>query len=245
MPIPITTEVRLKQLLNWNGTATKVVDSAGRVTAITRANGAKFAITYDGGDRITSMRPPVGNKVTMAYTYNTKTTRGALVEKALTYDGYGNVISKNTGASQPLINTIHYIVKLLNLILVLLLAGVLHEAGILDRMTKPQHADGKAVNIAYGASNRSVTDELGRVTTQSYRSYGDQTSSHWCQWLPNTTCNVTIARNSVDLPTSIVQAGITRSFAYNANYFLSSETQPETGTTVYGRMQRVIWFLRK
>ena len=218
-----------------NGTTTKVVDSAGRVTAITRANGAKFAITYDGGDRITSITPPVGNKVTMAYTYNTKTTtRGALVEK-LTYDGYGNVISKNTGG----ITTTYKYDPLHRKTFESNPSSTVGRSftyDILDRMTKLTHADGKAVNIAYGASNRSVTDELGRVTTQNYRSYGDPDKQSLMSVVaPNTTANVTIARNSVDLPTSIVQAGITRSFAYNANYFLSSETQPETGTTVYGR----------
>ena len=218
-----------------NGTTTKSVDDAGRVTAITRANGAKFAITYDGLDRITSITPPVGNKVTMAYTYNTKTaTRGALVEK-LTYDGYGNVLSKNTGGI-----TTTYKYDPLNRKTFEsnpnATVGRSFAYDILNRMTKITHADSKAVSIAYEASNTRETDELGRVTTKNYRSYGDPDEQILMSVVaPNTAANVTITRNSVDLPTSIVQAGITRSFAYNANYFLSSETHPETGTTVYGR----------
>ena len=38
-----------------NGITTKFVDAAGRVTAITRANGAKFTIIYDGLDRMTKL----------------------------------------------------------------------------------------------------------------------------------------------------------------------------------------------
>ena len=218
-----------------NGTSTKTVDDAGRITTITRANGAKFAMTYDGLDRITSITPPVGNKVTMAYTYNTKTTaRGGLVEQ-LTYDGYGNVISKNTAG----ITTTYKYDPLHRKIFESnpnASVGRSYAYDILDRMTKLTHADGKTISIAYGAGRQSVTDELGRITTQNYRSYGNPDAQSLMSVLaPNAAANVTITRNSVDLPTSMVQAGITRSFAYNANYFLSSETHPETGTTAYGR----------
>lgn len=218
-----------------NGTTTRVVDAAGRVTAITRPNGAKYAVTYDGLDRITSVTPPVGNKVTMAYTYNTKTTtRGSLVEK-LTFDGYGNVANRTIGG---IATTYKY--DALNRKTFESNPGATvgrsFTYDVLDRQTKITHADGKAVSIAYGASNRKVTDELGRVTTYNYRSYGDPDKQVLMSVIaPNTAANVTVARNSVDLPTSVVQAGVTRSFAYNANYFLTSETHPETGTTVYGR----------
>ncbi|HEX7011998.1 MAG TPA: hypothetical protein VF161_04600 [Steroidobacteraceae bacterium] len=42
-------------------------------------------------------------------------------------------------------------------------------------------------------------------------------------------------RDILGLPTSVTQGGITRTYSYNTRNFLVSETNPETGTTTYGR----------
>lgn len=52
---------------------------------------------------------------------------------------------------------------------------------------------------------------------------------------PDTSANMSIARNAKDLVTSIAQGGLTRSYGYNSNYYLTSVVNPETGTTTYGR----------
>src|SRR5690606_20356009 len=47
--------------------------------------------------------------------------------------------------------------------------------------------------------------------------------------------NVSIGRNARGLIDSVTQGGLTRSYGYNSNYYLTSVTNPETGTTTYGR----------
>jgi len=114
--------------------------------------------------------------------------------------------------------------------------GTSYQYDALNRVTRVTNADGSYQAITYGAGTKTVTDERGKATTYSYRSYGDPDQ----QFLmgvtaPDAAANVALARNSRDLVTSVSQAGITRSYGYNSNYYLTSITNPETGTTSYGR----------
>ena len=46
---------------------------------------------------------------------------------------------------------------------------------------------------------------------------------------------ISFDRNPIGLMTSAAQGGLTRIYRYNSSNFLVSETNPETGTTIYGR----------
>lgn len=47
--------------------------------------------------------------------------------------------------------------------------------------------------------------------------------------------NIVVTRNARDLVASVIQGGVTRSFGYDARYYLTSETNPETGNVTYER----------
>jgi YD repeat-containing protein len=95
--------------------------------------------------------------------------------------------------------------------------------------------------LAAICTQNSVTDERGVATAYVYRAYGNPDQ----QFLiyisaPVADAHVSITRNSKDLVTSVAQGGAAgwpyaRGYGYNANYYLTTETNPETGTTIYGR----------
>jgi YD repeat-containing protein len=107
---------------------------------------------------------------------------------------------------------------------------------LLNRMTRQTNPDETFSLVTFGAGSVIKTDERGKVTTSSYRSYGDPSQQILMQIVaPESGANITITRNTKDLVTSVAQAGVTRSYGYDVNYHLTSVTNPETGVTAYGR----------
>lgn len=213
----------------------RVVSDAGNVTSETNGEGRTKTFSYDSMNRVTGIGFPVGSAVSISYTATTKTaTRGGLTEST-TYDGFGRPVSVTLGGitrtytydtlgrktfeSNPGASI-----------------GTSYQYDILNRVTRIGNADGTAQTRSYGAGNMSVTDERSKVTTYTYRAYGDPDRQFLMSiTAPDTTANMSIARNTKDLVTSMSQGGLTRSYGYNSNYYLTSVTNPETGTTTYGR----------
>lgn len=211
------------------------VSDAGNVTSETNADGRNTTLRYDNSNRITAINYPAGTSVSVAYTATTKTaTRGALVERTV-YNGFGEATSVTLGGivrkftvdtlgrrtfeSDPDAN-----------------AGTGYQFDMLNRITQITNADSTTSSISYGAGTKRVTDERAKVTTYTYRSYSDPDQQILIGVAaPEASASVTIARNSKDLITSATQAGLTRSYKYNSNYYLESVTNPETGITKYGR----------
>ncbi|MBA2674407.1 MAG: RHS repeat protein [Ramlibacter sp.] len=214
----------------------RVVSDAGNVTSETNGESRTTAYTYDGLNRVKSIDYPAGSSATISYGTASKTaTRGSLTETTQ-YDGFGRTTSitlggiarsytvdalgRTTFASDPASS-----------------AGTSYQYDILNRLTRVSHsADGTYQAIAYGAASKTVTNERTKSTTSTYRAYGDPDR----QFLmgiasPVSAANLSMARNSRDLVTSITQAGITRTYGYNGSYYLTSVTNPETGNTTYGR----------
>lgn len=214
---------------------TRTVSDAGNVTAETNGEGFITRYTYDGLDRIKTITPPIGNSVSINYTYNTKTvTRGDLVE-SITYNGFGNPtrialggiattyrydpLGRRTFESNPDTTV-----------------GTSTQYDILNRPIRVTNSDSSYVSIAYGSSTKSVTDENSKTTLYTYRAYGNPNQELLMGiTAPITTANVSITRNTKGLTTAITQGGLSRSFVYDSKYFLTSETNPETGVTTYGR----------
>lgn len=213
----------------------RVVSDAGNVTSETNGDGRTTTYGYDGLNRVTSIDYPAGSAVSISYGTASKTaTRGSLSEST-SYNGFGQPVSitlggiartftvdalgRKTFESDPGTS-----------------AGTSFQYDILNRVTRIGNADGTARTISYGAGTKTVVDERSKSTTFTYRAYGNPDQ----QFLmgvsaPDSSANVSIARNSRDLITSATQAGLTRSYGYNSNYYLTSVTNPETGTTSYGR----------
>lgn len=214
---------------------TRVVDNAGNVTAQTNGEGNTTRFTYDGLGRVTSMTPPQGNMLTASYTpVSKRTERGSLIETTL-YDKFGRVASVTLGGvttryeydamgrrsfvSDPGATT-----------------GNRYVYDALGRVIRITHADNTFQTIAYGAATRTVTDERGKVTTYTYRGYGDPDQSKLMAInAPEPGASLTLSRDTRDLVTAVKQGAFTRTYGYNANGYLTSVVNPETGTTTYGR----------
>lgn len=214
---------------------TRIVSDAGFVTSETDGEGNVRSYGYDGLGRMTSTTYARGAPLAIAYTANTRTaTRGDLSELTV-YDGFGRATAvtlgeitttyaydyrnRKTFESNPGSSS-----------------GTSYQYDVLDRLTRITNADGSYQSITYGAGAKTVTDERGKVTTYSYRSYGDPEQ----QWLmniaaPDSAANVSLTRNSRDLISTATQGGFTRTYGYDSNYYLTSVTNPETGVTTYGR----------
>jgi YD repeat-containing protein len=216
-------------------TISRVVSDAGNVTSETNAEGKTTQYAYDLLNRPTLVTYPIGNARQIAYTATSSTsTRGNLIEttqfdsferptsvtRAGITTNYGyDPLGRKTFESNPGSSS-----------------GTSIAYDILNRPTRITNADGTYKQYGYGASTKTVTDERGNATTYSYRAYGNPVRQYLMSIAaPVAAANVSMQRNARDLVTSVTQAGKTRSYGYNSNYFLTSVINPETGTTTYGR----------
>lgn len=216
-------------------TITRSVDNAGNVTSETDGEGQTTQYTFDGLNRVTNMLPASGNTHTIAYTSTSKTkTRGALVE-VTQYDPFGRVSSVTTGGI-----TTSYIYDAHGRVTFTSnpgeATGTHYLYDPLGRLIRITHTDSSFQTTNYGAGSRSVTGETGKVTTFTYRSYGEPDVGYLMTVIaPDSAVNITLERNARDQITSVMQGGLTSVNAYNAHGYLVSFTRPETGLTTYGR----------
>ena len=216
-------------------TITRVVDNAGNIVSETNGEGHTTRYTYDGLNRVTSVIPPAGSARYITYTPTSKTDSRNKFSEVTQYDAFGRVASITRGGtwitrsydafgriafeSDPSTD-----------------AGTRYQYDALGRIIQITNAEGSYQKIAYGAATRSVTNERGKVTTYTYRGYGHpDKQSLIAVTAPDPAANVTLTRDSLDRITSVTQGAFTRTYGYNPNGYLASVTNPETGTTVYGR----------
>jgi len=218
-----------------NITLTREVSDAGNIVSETNGEGYTTSYSYDGLNRVTSITYPLGSNVSVSYSPTSQTAvRGGLTETTL-YDSFGRVASitlggvsrsygydslgRKTFESNPGDTR-----------------GASYSYDILNRLTQVTNVDGSAKVISYGAGSMTVTDERAKSTTYAYRSYGDPNQRAVMNIAaPDPSANIVLARNAKDLVTEVTQGGITRKYGYNANYYITSIVNPETGTTLYGR----------
>lgn len=226
----------------------RVVDAAGNVTSETDGEGSVTDYSYDGLNRIKSIRPGRGNSVLVTRTPNTRTvTRGSNGEKT-TYDAFGRAtqiqhlssltpaftrdflydpIGRQIFASDPNVT-----------------AGKRTDYDALGRETAVKwpcqgYAGGceTARYMAWNANVYSVANERGYVTRYTFRGFGDPASQELIRIEPpDAAATVAIKRDGLGKPLEISQGGITRTFGYDSTtHFLTSSSEPETGTTTFGR----------
>jgi YD repeat-containing protein len=214
---------------------TRTVDEIGHITSETNGEGHTSSYTYDGLNRVTSMTTPIGNAKAFVYTANSKTaTRGALTETTQ-YDGFGrpssvtlggitksiayDAFDRKTFESNPGANV-----------------GTSYQYDGLDRVIRITNSDDTYQTITYGAGNKTVTNERGKSTIYTYRSYGNPAEQYLMTIAAaDTSANIALTRNAKDLVVTASQGGITRSYGYDSRYYLTSITNPETGVTTYER----------
>lgn len=214
------------------------VSDAGFVTSVVNGEGRTRGFGYDLMGHVTSIDYPIGNDVVISYTGSTKSTRtstrGALVETVAydalwratsitrgnvtttsQYDAYGRrTFESNPGAA----------------------VGTSYEYDALGRLKKITHPDSTYRSFTYGPANVTERDERANYTTRWYRAYGDPAEMLLMSLeAPVAAANMTIGRAPNGLVTSIAQGGKSRSFGYDPRNYLTSEVNPETGTTSYER----------
>lgn len=221
------------------------ISDAGNVISETNGDGYTTAYKYDGLNRITNVDYPLGNSVSIAWgndsvfgsgngSTSKTATRGSLVESTI-YDGFGRPVSitlggiKHTRQYDALGRKVFESNPNSTL-------GSSYQYDALNRVTRITHSDGTYTTISYGNGSRTVTDERGKNTSYSYRGYGDPDKTLLMSIItPESSASIVMARNNKGLITSITQGGLTRTYTYNSNYYLTAVTDPETGATTYGR----------
>ncbi|MCX7069372.1 MAG: DUF6531 domain-containing protein [Gammaproteobacteria bacterium] len=213
----------------------RVVNNEGNVTSVTDGDGFTTSYSFDGLNRPVTVRFPQGNQTTISYAARSKTvTRGSLIEET-TYDQFG----RNTGVTLGGVSRSKTVDALGRTVFEYNPAaanGRTFQYDALDRVIKIVNQDGTTVNISYGPGRKTVTDERGKNTTYNYIGYGNPDVLFLMRIdAADPSATVTLTRNSKDLVTSVSQAGFTRNYSYNSNYYLTSITNPETGITSYSR----------
>lgn len=225
-------------------TITRTVSNAGNVLTEVNGEGKKTTYTYDNMNRVKSIKPPTGNTTTFTYTAVKRTLKRGNFTEVTDYDGFARPIAVTRGGVKTTFQYDALGRKTFESNPGATI-GTTYVYDILDRPTRITHADAGFRTIAYGyttaaplysAATETVTDERGKVTTYQYRAFGSPESRELMRIVaPIAASNVDIARNTKGLPTSITQAGLTRTYGYNSNYYLTSVNEPEVGTTTYGR----------
>jgi RHS repeat-associated protein len=219
----------------------RVVSTDGNITSETNGENQTTSFDYDGLNRLTRIAPPLGNATTISYTATTKTaTRGSL-QQVTTLDAFARTTRVTTGGIAIASSYDALGRRTFGSNVGSATIGHNFQYDALGRVTRITHnADSSFRTFTYssasGAPSLAVRDERGNVTTHVYRAYGDPDKLLVMRiTAPVAAASVTIERNGRGLVTSSSQNGLGRTFHYDSRYFLDSTTQPEVGTTVYGR----------
>lgn len=236
----------------------RVVSAAGVITSETNGEGFATSYVYDGLNRLTGVTHPIGNSISISWTNSSTTLTRGNYRHVTYFDGYGRIIQMNAGpvAGTPIIKTFGYDALGQRTFESHPSSGVATSAGtrftydILGRLKSAAQVSASGTTLAtrtlsYGSANvTTVTNERGNATAYGYRSFGDPDERVLLSITPpaGTNANTVISRNVFGQITGVAQGvsgvgpGIlTRSYGYDSRRYLTSITDPETGTTVFGR----------
>ncbi|WP_298269791.1 choice-of-anchor D domain-containing protein [Geobacter sp.] len=215
----------------------RVINPTGTVANETNGRSYTTSFGYDGNLRPTSKTPPIGNATSISYPADSsyrKETRGSY-SIDYTFDGFGR--PSGSSDSRGVTTTIAYTPYG---------SKDYEDSNIGDkvyydyfgRVRQVVHKDTTTINYAYSNSNVTITDETTTGTvTLTYNAFGNPGEKYLMSVRDQATNTTTYTRNIQGNVTGITQGSITRSFGYDATKknFLTSETNPETGTITYGR----------
>ncbi|MGH8601723.1 MAG: RHS repeat protein, partial [Gammaproteobacteria bacterium] len=226
---------------------TRSVNTRGTIASETDPLGRTTAYTYDSMDRLTSITPPKGtaSKLNLSYSFDSTgvketLTRGSY-KRLREYNQLGQLTKQTeSGGSAAIIVTAKYNPggqKIFVSNPSYGTAGTLGESFSYDdlsRLTGISHADGTRVSMVYQSSNKvAITDERNNVTVQSYASYGEPGERELTGITQPGNVLTTLTVDNLGRVTAIAQGGLNRSFTFDGKGFLTSEVNPETGTTQY------------
>ncbi len=227
----------------------RTVSDAGNVLSEADGEQSTTSWQFDALNRPTKITHAAGNPVNVAWTPTSRTTTRGAYREAVTYDGYGResqVVHTDTGTAQSVAVT--YKVDKLgrrtftshpnnSAVGTYQQLDILGQVSIVGLAAVP---DGSSAAAWRGFSRLAnvieFQNERGKKYVQTYRNFGDPEERHLMSvGAPEAAASIAMKRNGLGQLTEVTQDGKTRSFVYNTKYFLSSQTDPETGETVYGR----------
>jgi YD repeat-containing protein len=225
------------------------VSGAGNVMSETDGENATTSWLYDGLDRPTKITHPAGNPVTVTWAPTTRTTVRGPYKEVLTYDAYGHeaqVVHSDTSGAQSIAITYkndvlgqrvftsypnnasqgtYKFVDVLGQV-----RQILFRAG----PTGGNALAGQTFNLL--GNQIQFYNERVLMYTQTYRNFGNLGERLLMSVdAPDASASLTMQRNGAGQLKQVTQAGKTRNFAYDTRYFLTSQTDPETGPTTFGR----------
>ena len=218
-------------------TIRRSVNSTGSIGSETNGRGGTTTYSYNGMNLPTSINPPTGSNISISWSSSGRTLTRGSYSQAISFDGFGRPSAINTSGVTQNINYNALGFKTFESYYSAT-SGDSYSPDVLGRVTAINHADGTNRRFSYSGNSVGVTNERGNTTTYSYRAYGDPDSAEDKVLMRIDSpegVNTVFSRNALGLPTSISQGGVTRNYSYNSDNFLVSESNPETGTTSYGR----------
>ena len=195
-------------------------DDLSRLTVRNPAGGTNPIITdYDNTDG-SWMREARGTAATTTtldgFGRPTLTQDNAGVKTATQYDAEGRVAYEGypfTGATGP---------------------RIANEYDALGRVTRRTNTDNTFSNRTYAPGTVTVTDENGHQTVQTWQAFGHPDDARLAVLLDADQKRWSYGYHVLgELWTVAAPDGRTRTWLYNEQHLLSSETHPETGTTTY------------
>ncbi len=219
---------------------TRVIDDVGNMTSYTNGESHTTKYAYDGLNRVKAITYPTGNAVAITFTATTKSAvRGALTETT-SYDGFGRTSAITLGGGTTNYTTTYRYDAAGRLTFASNpsdTVGTTYGAfDVLGRYHSVKNADGSTRSISYGAGTKTVVNERAKSTTEAFLAYGDPDESYVVSVkAAEPTANVVIGRDAWNRVHTITQAGLTRTYNFNPNGYLTSVVQPEIGTLTYGR----------
>ncbi len=217
---------------------TRNINLTGTIDWVRNGEGKTTYFGYDRLNRVDFINRPINSDASITYAATRRTfTRGAYSE-TVDYDGFGrptritkvggdtsyvniryNPLGQKTFESYPNSNL-----------------GITYGYDALGRIKTTSFYGGGTITYSYSSANRvTVNDQRGKVTTYTYRSFGDPDAKDLMKIQSPESITTSITRNNLGQIKSVSQGGKTRSYYYNTKYYLDQVVNPETGTTIYGR----------
>jgi YD repeat-containing protein len=221
------------------------------VTSQTDGEGATTTYTYDGLNRLTRIARPLGNPVSIIWGSNSRLVQRGSYRETTSYDPYGreSQVQVEGGASGPIVQTHRYdaVNRKIFSSYFNRPSGTVYQYDPLGRLFFTGHVSTPlpsglfTVNGGFRLSSYSGktvrnTNERGLVYQMVYRGYGSPDRLDLMEVIaPDPSANAVFTRNGLGQTLSVQQAGIARSNVYDSRFFLTASSNPEIGTTVFGR----------
>jgi len=211
-----------------------VINANGTIAKETNGRNYSTSYTYDKNLRVTKVTPPVGNAIAYSYPANSsyrKETRGGFYTKTY-FDGFGRPTGTlNSKGVQTDIDYNAYGCKTFTSSNI----GDKVSFDVLERPIQAVHKDNKAVRYIYSGNTVTVKDEANNSTVRTYNAFGCPDERLLVAVRDANGKTAGYNYNILGNLTTTSYGGITRRFGYNSKNFLTSESNPETGSITYGR----------